>query len=143
MANIRKKSGIGAIILVVLLCVVFALFVVPILQDSSLAKSDTTQAEAARLIETYQTETGNAVSQEDVCQDLAYLGRQGFHPDRIVTTDGETIVYEYSTDTRDGSTVFTQVDTRKGVDGSYYYHLVEGEAEDTMRVYPWGALSIN
>ena len=74
-ANKKKLTGVLVAILLVILILVIALWVVPFAQMASYRGSETVQAHAAQLVADYEAETGETVSQEDVCRDMAYLSR--------------------------------------------------------------------
>ena len=62
----------------------------PLRPDGQLPSSETVQAHAAQLVADYEAETGETVSQEDVCRDMAYLDRlwiyEGTLPTEITGT---------------------------------------------------------
>ena len=74
-ANKKKLTGVLVAILLVILILVIALWVVPFAQMASYRGSETVQAHAAQLVADYEAETGETVSQEDVCRDMSYLDR--------------------------------------------------------------------
>lgn len=73
----KKKRTVGllSIVIIIAAALVIALWVVPFAQMASYRGSETVQAHAAQLVADYEAETGETVSQEDVCRDMSYLDR--------------------------------------------------------------------
>ena len=95
----KKKRTVGllSIVIIIAAALVIALWVVPFAQMASYRGSETVQAHAAQLVADYEAETGETVSQEDVCRDMSYLDRlwiyEGTLPTEITGTREGRLVY--------------------------------------------------
>ena len=143
MKTINKK-GLAAIVILVLVAVVLALWGVPRALVAMNANSATTKEVAERLNAAYQTANPDAAAldQKAVCRDLAYLSKQGLRADAIYGERDGRVVYLMNMELDGGKQYSLQVDVKTGWDGTIYYHTVDDGGDGTIVVRPWGATHI-
>lgn len=143
MKTINKK-GLAAIVILVIVAVVLALWGVPRALVAMNANSATTKEVAERLNAAYQTANPDAAAldQKAVCRDLAYLSKQGLRADAIYGERDGRVVYLMNMELDGGKQYSLQVDVKTGWDGTIYYHTVDDGGDGTIVVRPWGATHI-
>lgn len=143
MKTINKK-GLAAIVILVIVAVVLALWGVPRALVAMNANSATTKEVAERLNAAYQTANPDAAAldQKAVCRDLAYLSKQGLRADAIYGERDGRVVYLMNMELDGGKQYSLQVDVKTGWDGTIYYHTVDDGGDATIVVRPWGATHI-
>ena len=141
-ANKKKLTGVLVAILLVILILVIALWVVPFAQMASYRGSETVQAHAAQMVADYEAETGETVSQEDVCRDMSYLDRYLMYSDLLPTEitgtrEGRLVYAMPITDTETES-----VDVFRSSGGPIHYFIQreDGQAQITVELKPWGTI---
>ena len=140
----KKKRTVGllSIVIIIAAALVIALWVVPFAQMASYRGSETVQAHAAQLVADYEAETGETVSQEDVCRDMSYLDRlwiyEGTLPTEITGTREGRLVYAMPfTDTE---TEYIDVYRTGGGTIHYFVQSDDGSGESNLELKPWGTL---
>ena len=143
MKTINKK-GLAAIVILVIVAVVLALWGVPRALVAMNANSATTKEVAERLNAAYQTANPDAAAldQKAVCRDLAYLSKQWLRADAIYGERDGRVVYLMNMELDGGKQYSLQVDVKTGWDGTIYYHTVDDGGDGTIVVRPWGATHI-
>ena len=144
-ANKKKLTGVLVAILLVILILVIALWVVPFAQMASYRGSETVQANAAQLVADYEAETGETVSQEDVCRDMSYLDRYLMYSDLLPTEitgtrEGRLVYAMPITDTETES-----VDVFRSSGGTIHYFIQseDGQAQNNVELKPWGTIYVD
>ena len=144
-ANKKKLTGVLVAILLVILILVIALWVVPFAQMASYRGSETVQAHAAQLVADYEAETGETVSQEDVCRDMSYLDRYLMYSDLLPTEitgtrEGRLVYVMPITDTETES-----VDVLRSSGGTIHYFIQseDGQAQNNVELKPWGTIYVD
>ena len=143
MKTINKK-GLAAIVILVIVAVLLALWGVPRALVAMNANSATTKEVAERLNAAYQTANPDAAAldQKAVCRDLAYLSKLGLRADAIYGERDGRVVYLMNMELDGGKQYSLQVDVKTGWDGTIYYHTVDDGGDGTIVVRPWGATHI-
>ncbi|GEM_PF-1573903 len=143
----KKKRTVGllSIVIIIAAALVIALWVVPFAQMASYRGSETVQAHAAQLVADYEAETGETVSQEDVCRDMSYLDRYLMYSDLLPTE---------ITGTREGRLVYAMpitntetesVDVFRSSGGTIHYFIQseDGQAQNNVELKPWGTIYVD
>ena len=130
----RILMGLVALVVVLLL----ALWGIPALMLAVESNAAPTKAEAAQLIADYP-DSSAAPAEKAVCRDLIALKKQNIRVSRIVSAEGDKIVYEM----KQAEGVTTYVDVTRDWNGTLYYHTTDDQqGEGTIRVRPWGSVRI-
>lgn len=134
----RILMGLVALVVVLLL----ALWGIPALMLAVESNAAPTKAEAAQLIADYP-DSSAAPAEKAVCRDLIALKKQNIRVSRIVSAEGDKIVYEMKQAEGVTTEVTTYVDVTRDWNGTLYYHTTDDQqGEGTIRVRPWGSVRI-
>ena len=134
----RILMGLVALVVVLLL----ALWGIPALMLAVESNAAPTKAEAAQLIADYP-DSSAAPAEKAVCRDLIALKKQKIRVSRIVSAEGDKIVYEMKQAEGVTTEVTTYVDVTRDWNGTLYYHTTDDQqGEGTIRVRPWGSVRI-
>lgn len=134
----RILMGLVALVVVLLL----ALWGIPALMFAVESNAAPTKAEAAQLIADYP-DSSAAPAEKAVCRDLIALKKQNIRVSRIVSAEGDKIVYEMKQAEGVTTEVTTYVDVTRDWNGTLYYHTTDDQqGEGTIRVRPWGSVRI-
>lgn len=134
----RILMGLVALVVVLLL----ALWGIPALMLAVESNAAPTKAEAAQLIADYP-DSSAAPAEKAVCRDLIALKKQNIRVSRIVSAEGDKIVYEMKQAEGVTAEVTTYVDVTRDWNGTLYYHTTDDQqGEGTIRVRPWGSVRI-
>lgn len=134
----RILMGLVALVVVLLL----ALWGIPSLMLAVESNAAPTKAEAAQLIADYP-DSSAAPAEKAVCRDLIALKKQNIRVSRIVSAEGDKIVYEMKQAEGVTTEVTTYVDVTRDWNGTLYYHTTDDQqGEGTIRVRPWGSVRI-
>ena len=139
----KKSHGLLAIALIAAAALVLALCVVPAVHTLTYRDS----ALAARLVENYAQETGQALPQGEVAWDLAWIGRHlaTGAPEAISgTTDDGRAIYLF----RFGDETYEEInliDVTRPLLGSTQFHIrtPDGAADNWLEYKPWGTLYLD
>ena len=134
----RILMGLVALVVVLLL----ALWGIPSLMLAVESNAAPTKAEAAQLIADYP-DSSAAPAEKAVCRDLIALKKQNIRVSRIVSAEGDKIVYEMKQAEGVTTEVTTYVDVTRDWNGTLYYHTTDDQqGEGTIRIRPWGSVRI-
>lgn len=141
MTEKTKKKDYRLIVIIVLV-VIFAVFALPEIAITIEANSAATKEQAQSLIAGYDGQDGSTISLKSVCRDLILLKKQHITPDQISNVEGDVVVYEVNVPLEDGGEWTTLFDVKKSWNNMVYYHTVDDGGEATIRLNPWGTVTI-
>ncbi len=125
-----KRSSVGLIVALLVVCVVVVLFVFPLLWNMVLQRSSAVQACAEELIAAYQEETGEQLSMSDVARDVVYLDQKMyFVPEKIRGVE-------------DGHIIYTDIDEDQGETDAWVTRSVLGTYHIELTTVETGVVSV-